>query len=163
MKLPILLAAICTLICSSCQNVKWPWKKADAAADPYAAAGAGQYNAYPQQPNYTQPPAQDYNAPNYNNTYNTGGEQAQVYPANGTGAAQPNNNAGAPDWNAGAAPKPTGKPTAKATGGGRSYTVVRGDTQYGIARKYGTSVTKLQQANGLTSASLQIGQKLRIP
>ena len=163
MKLPILLAALCTLICSSCQNVKWPWKKADAAADPYAAAGAGQYNAYPQQPNYTQPPAQDYNAPNYNNTYNTGGEQAQVYPANGTGAAQPNTNAGAPDWNAGAAPKPTGKPTAKATGDGRSYTVVRGDTQYGIARKYGTAVTKLQQANGLTSANLQVGQKLRIP
>ncbi len=159
MKLPLLLAAVCSLVCSSCQNVKWPWKKADAVADPYAAA-AGQYNAYPQQPNYTQPPAQDLNTPNYN----TGGEQAQVYPANGAGAAQPNYNAGAPDWNAGAAPKPAAKPAAKVTGGGgRSYTVVRGDTQYGIARKYGTTVTKLQQANGLTSANLQIGQKLRIP
>ena len=159
MKLPLLIAAVCSLVCSSCQNVQWPWKKADAAADPYAAA-AGQYNAYPQQPNYTQPPAQDPNAPNYSNTYNTGGEQAQVYPANGAGATQPNYNAGAPDWNAGVSTKPA---AATGGGGGRSYTVVRGDTQYGIARRYGISVTKLQQANGLNTSNLQIGQRLRIP
>ena len=159
MKLPLLLAAVCSLVCSSCQNVQWPWKKADAVADPYAVAGSDQYNTYPQQPNYAQTPAQDYNAPNYNNTYNTGGEQAQVYPASGAGAAQPSYNAGAPDWNAGASPPPA----ATSGGGGRSYTVVRGDTQYAIARRYGISVNRLQQANGLTSSNLQIGQRLRIP
>ena len=82
MKLPLLLAAVCSLVCSSCQNVHWPWKKADAVADPYAAA-AGQYNTYPQQPNYTQPPAQDLNAPNYNNTYNTGGIARPSWSADG--------------------------------------------------------------------------------
>lgn len=43
------------------------------------------------------------------------------------------------------------------------YTVVKGDTLYGIAKKYGTSVEQIKKLNYLTSNSLVIGQVLRIP
>lgn len=43
------------------------------------------------------------------------------------------------------------------------YTVVAGDTLYGIARQRGTTAAALKQANGLSDGHLRIGQKLRIP
>lgn len=43
------------------------------------------------------------------------------------------------------------------------YTVRSGDTLWDLARKYGTTVDAIKQANGLTSNLLQIGQVLRIP
>ena len=48
-----------------------------------------------------------------------------------------------------------------APGGG--YTVVSGDTIYGIARRYGVTSQQLLDANGMTSADLRIGQRLAIP
>ncbi|WP_053075035.1 muramidase family protein [Ornithinibacillus californiensis] len=44
-----------------------------------------------------------------------------------------------------------------------SYTVVAGDSLWGIAQKFNTSVSNLKSANNLTSDSLQIGQQLSIP
>lgn len=47
---------------------------------------------------------------------------------------------------------------------GRSYTVKRGDTLGGIARKHHTSVAKLQKANpGLSAKRLRPGKKIRLP
>ncbi len=43
------------------------------------------------------------------------------------------------------------------------YTVVAGDTLYGIARQRGTTAAAIKQANGLSDGHLRIGQKLRIP
>jgi len=43
------------------------------------------------------------------------------------------------------------------------YTVVRGDTLYGIARKYGTTVDEIKELNNLASNTLSIGQVLKIP
>ena len=43
------------------------------------------------------------------------------------------------------------------------YTVQKGDTLYSIAKKYGVSVSSIQNLNYLTSPSLSIGQVLRIP
>lgn len=51
----------------------------------------------------------------------------------------------------------------RATGGSRSHTVVKGDTLYGLSRRYGTSVSAIQGANGLTSDNIRIGQTLSIP
>lgn len=43
------------------------------------------------------------------------------------------------------------------------YTVKSGDTLYGIARKYNTTVQKIRDLNYLKSDSLSIGQVIRIP
>ena len=44
-----------------------------------------------------------------------------------------------------------------------TYAVVKGDTLYGIANKFGVSVNNLKSINNLTSNTLSIGQVLKIP
>ena len=44
----------------------------------------------------------------------------------------------------------------------RTHTVARGDTIWGISKRYGISQSALKSANGLTSDSIQPGQVLRI-
>lgn len=56
------------------------------------------------------------------------------------------------------APDPTPNP-----GNVIVYTVRSGDTLWQLARRYGTTVDAIKQANGLTSDNLSIGQILRIP
>ena len=51
---------------------------------------------------------------------------------------------------------------ASVAASGSTYTVVSGDTLYGIARKTGTSVAALKSANGLTNGSIRIGQVLQL-
>ncbi len=46
---------------------------------------------------------------------------------------------------------------------GANYTVKSGDSLWKIARQQNVSVAALKQANSLTSDSLKVGQKLRIP
>lgn len=48
------------------------------------------------------------------------------------------------------------------TGNAKTYKVVRGDTLGKIAAKYGTTVSKLKQANGLSSDLIYVGQTLRL-
>ncbi len=45
----------------------------------------------------------------------------------------------------------------------KTYTVKKGDSLYQIAKKYDTTVSELKTLNNLTSNSLSIGQKLKIP
>lgn len=64
-------------------------------------------------------------------------------------------------------PKPTPQPAPSTPNNNNSetviHTVVSGDTLYGIARKYGTTVDKLLKLNNLTEESkLQLGQKIRV-
>lgn len=57
-------------------------------------------------------------------------------------------------------PKPVAAPAAAT---GAVHTVVRGDTVYAIARKYGTTVANIIAANGLgRSAAIFPGQKLKV-
>ncbi|MFC5049861.1 LysM peptidoglycan-binding domain-containing protein [Rubritalea spongiae] len=44
-----------------------------------------------------------------------------------------------------------------------SHTVKRGDTLYGLSRKYGTSVSSIQRANNLRGTTIGLGQRLVIP
>lgn len=52
---------------------------------------------------------------------------------------------------------------ASASASGKVHRVRSGDTLSEIARRYGTTVSKLRSANGLTSNRLRIGQELKIP
>ena len=43
------------------------------------------------------------------------------------------------------------------------YTVQKGDTLWSISKKYGISVSKLKEENGLTTSNIQLNQVLKIP
>nr|OTN86229.1 hypothetical protein A5821_002179 [Enterococcus sp. 7F3_DIV0205] len=43
-----------------------------------------------------------------------------------------------------------------------SHTVKSGDTLWGLSQKYGSSVQKIKQMNGLSSDTIYIGQKLKV-
>ena len=45
----------------------------------------------------------------------------------------------------------------------RVHTVVRGDTLWGLSRKYGVSVGAIKRANNMTSDTIVLGKKLQIP
>ena len=53
---------------------------------------------------------------------------------------------------------PNSTPTSSGT-----YTVVKGDTLYSIANKYGISVNELKALNNLNTNIISIGQKLKVP
>lgn len=59
------------------------------------------------------------------------------------------------------APKP--KPKPKPTSSTVVHTVKSGDTLYGLALRYKTTVAKIKSASGISSDLLRIGQKLKIP
>lgn len=54
------------------------------------------------------------------------------------------------------------KDTSSSENIGIYYTVVAGDTLYGIAKRYGLTVDELKKMNNLTSNSLTINQKLLV-
>lgn len=68
-----------------------------------------------------------------------------------------------------AAPKPAAKPTPKQAAKKpvstqpTTHTVRTGESLYLIAKKYGITITELQKANGLKTAKIKPGQKLKIP
>lgn len=55
------------------------------------------------------------------------------------------------------------KKTSSTSKGGTSYTIKRGDTLGAIARKHGTTVSKIKAANGMSSDFIREGKTLRIP
>ena len=62
----------------------------------------------------------------------------------------------------GSTPTPTPEPTP--TPSGKTYTVQRGDTLSGIARKFGTTVSAIAQLNNIKDVNkIYVGQVLRIP
>lgn len=46
---------------------------------------------------------------------------------------------------------------------GQSYVIQKGDTLYGLSKKFGTSVSAIQQANALTGSTIFAGSTILIP
>ena len=59
-----------------------------------------------------------------------------------------------------ATPRPTATPVPSAR---TTYTVKSGDTLYGIAQSFGTTVAAIKDLNGLTSNTIRVGRVLLIP
>ncbi|MBQ0050824.1 MAG: LysM peptidoglycan-binding domain-containing protein [Treponema sp.] len=60
--------------------------------------------------------------------------------------------------------KPAETKNAETKGGESVYVVQKGETWFGISKKYGVSVAELQKLNGADSNSaLKVGQKLKVP
>jgi len=136
------------LVAASCKSTK----DSSPYEDPYVAnfGNDGGYNPYPDSggyastPTYETPPVDEY------------AFSAPAKPAPSTSTYTPPK----------PAPKPTPKPVAKPkpkVAASRTHTVAKGETLYGLARKYGSSVAKIKSANGLSGDLIRIGQKLKIP
>lgn len=66
-------------------------------------------------------------------------------------------------WSDGTPPPQKEQSTTTSSSSETYHKVKKGETLSTIARKYGTTVAKLKDANNLTSDKIQAGQRLRIP
>lgn len=117
-------------------------------------------------PNYETPPAATSNpyAPVYASGESGSGSTAssskpKPKPASSTSSSKPKSSTASKS-------KPKPKPAAakpKPKSSTVSYTVKKGDTLYGLANRYGTSVSAIKKANGLSSDMLRDGRSLKIP
>ena len=160
----IALSATC-LVLASCENMK-----KSSSSDPYASnyGNDGHYNPYPGQsgyasstPKYQTPPAPTSLPPEPQppaNPYAFSGTKkstASSTPKKTTASSSSTRKKSTPS-------KTTAKSSGKKSAGSK-YTVVKGDTLSAIARKKGTSVSKIKAANGLSSDLIRLGQSLKIP
>lgn len=96
-----------------------------------------------------------YAAPDYGDDSGTPYQSADVNPAYDAPAVYEDT---APDVSSPApAPAPTRTASAKV------HTVVRGDTLWGLSKKYSVSVAAIKSANDMTKDTVVLGSKLQIP
>lgn len=140
-----LSAAVVAIFSTSCQNSN------GTADNPYGAPAAAPYQA---------PAANPYAAPTAGGetgSYNPNGAPYQPLP--GLPAPSPSVD---PPANSPYSPAPAPN-YGGATASAGSHTVVSGDSLWGLARKYNTSVEAIQSANGLSDTVIRTGQTLTIP
>jgi LysM repeat protein len=147
-----------------------------ASSDPYNQAqsygGAGDYAN-------TGTTADPYaTSGEYDNVYSSGGGQAYGNASTYQGGASTGGGYGSDDYYsqdntpAYTPPAPSYSPPTTSTGynsgGGAasnssSHTVSKGDTLYNISKRYGTSVSAIQRANGINGDLIRLGETLVIP
>lgn len=115
-------------------------------------------------PNYETPPANSAYAPVYSSGSTTA-TASQPKPVSGSSTKPKGSSSSSskskPKTVAKAKPKP--KPKPKPQSSTVSYTVKKGDTLYGLANRYGTSVAAIKKASGLSSDLLRDGRSIKIP
>ncbi len=154
MKISRLLSALLlSLLAVSCKNTK-----NSEYEDPYVSnwGNDGGYNPYPDSGGYSQP---SYSAPS-TPSYETPPSDPYAFSSSSSSSSSyspPKTTTPSKPKTSTASKPPVKKPTS------RTHTVARGDTLYGLARKYGSTVAKIKSANGLSGDLIRIGQKLKIP
>lgn len=94
-----------------------------------------------------------YAAPDYGDDSGTPFETSDVNPAYDAPAVYEDTT-----------PAPTYTPAPAPTrASSKVHTVVRGDTLWGISKKYGVSIDSIKNANGLTKDTAVLGARLQIP
>ncbi|MBL50276.1 MAG: hypothetical protein CMP28_15205 [Roseibacillus sp.] len=58
---------------------------------------------------------------------------------------------------------PAPGPGAPPAGNTVAHTVVKGDSLWGLAKRYGTTVEAIQAANGISDTNIQTGRTIQIP
>jgi LysM repeat protein len=166
-----LSALMIPVLMASCKNTK-----DSGYEDPYAAnfATDGGYNPYPSggggyetpkpavsEPAYTAPSTPSYEAPPSSDNY-AFESSSKPSPSTTSTSSKPKPKPTSSSSSSSTAKK---KPTtvAKKTTSSKSHTVTKGDTLYGLALKNKTTVAKIKAANGLTSDTIRLGQKIKIP
>ena len=157
---PCLLAAAAIAGLTACQSSSDP-------ADPYAtnAVGAdGGYNPYPGQSGYVSnsapSPSPSYQQPSYQTPPDAVPEPPPEPDPYAYSAPKTSSSSSSGSSTSSSAPKK--KTTSSSSSTSSRYTVVKGDTLYGIARKKGTTVAKIKAASGLSSDLIRPGQVLKL-
>jgi LysM repeat protein len=73
------------------------------------------------------------------------------------------NQATAPSYSGPATGSGSSAPVSYSGSGSKSHTVSSGENLYRISQKHGTTIAAIKSANGLSSDTIQAGQKLVIP
>ena len=116
-------------------------------------------------PNYETPPTSDPYAPVYSSGSTS--SSAPQPTAASSGSSKPKSTSPSSS----SKPKPKAKGVAKAKPKAKpkpksssvSYTIKKGDTLYALANRYGTSVSAIKKASGLSSDTLRDGRSIKIP
>lgn len=156
------LSAVCAAL-ASCENTK-----GGGSNDPYASnyGNDGHYNPYPGQSGYTVPSTPAYQTPPMPaepeppaDPYAFSAPKKST-PSSSASSSTPKRTTAS---STSAKKKSSSSTTKKRPSSSSRYTVSRGDTLYGIARKKGTTVAKLKAANGISGDIIRPGQSLKIP
>lgn len=92
--------------------------------------------------------------------YDTTGTEAGAYAPESGASANPTY---APAAYEETTPATPATPAGAGGGAAKVHTVVKGDTLWGISKKYGVSIDSIKAANNMTKDTAVLGAKLKIP